>query len=143
MTFRIATELVEAIVAEAAASPGVEVCGLLLGRGEVVEQVRPCRNVADDPSRRFEIDPAALLTAHRQARAGGPAILGCYHSHPSGNAEPSAKDAADAAPNGWLWIVATVTEAKAWRAVENGILHARFEQMALSNETSGAGGKQA
>lgn len=127
MGWRIATDLMERIVAEAAASPAAEICGLLLGSGEVVEEARACRNVSPDPATRFEIDPAALLAAHRQARAGGPAILGCYHSHPSGRAEPSPRDAADAAPNGWLWIIVGASEVKGWRAVEGGALHQRFD----------------
>ena len=127
MGLRISTELVAWIVAEAAAAPEVEVCGLLLGSGEVVHEARSCRNVAADPARRFEIDPAALLAAHRQARAGGPAILGCYHSHPSGRAEPSRRDATDAAPNGWWWLIVAGNDVAAWRAVDAGTLYERFE----------------
>ena len=134
MAFRIATELVEQIIAEAAASPAAEVCGLLLGRGETIEEARSCRNVAADPARRFEIDPAALLAAHREARAGGLAILGCYHSHPTGRAEPSVQDAADAAPNGWLWIIATPRVASAWRAVDGGGRLGSFEATALMSD---------
>lgn len=131
MTFRIATDLVDAIVAEAAATPEIEVCGLLLGRGRTVEEARRCRNVADDPSCRFEIDPAALLAAHRQARAGGLPILGCYHSHPSGLAEPSARDAAAAVPNGWLWLIVAGREVRGWRAVEAGHRRGRFDAILL------------
>ena len=132
----ISSELLRRIIAEATASPAAEVCGLLLGRGGVVEEVRSCRNVAADPARRFEIDPATLLAAHRAARDGGPAILGCYHSHPSGPADPSTCDAAAAEPNGWLWVIvargeAKVWEAKVWRAVANGARHGRFDEVGL------------
>lgn len=125
----IATALLARIVAEARATPDVEVCGLLLGRGGAVETIRPCRNVAFDPARRFEIDPAALIAAYRAARDGGPAILGCYHSHPSGIATPSAQDAADAAPNGWLWVIVAGDDVRVWRAVESGAVWGRFERV--------------
>ncbi len=127
MELTISSELLRLIVAEAAASPEVEVCGLLLGHGETIGEVRSCRNVAADPARRFEIDPAALLVAHRQARAGGAAILGCYHSHPSGKAEPSPCDAAAAEPNGWWWLIVAREEVRAWRAVKAGAWCGRFE----------------
>ncbi|WP_174284859.1 M67 family metallopeptidase [Sphingomonas bacterium] len=125
----ISTELLARIVAEAAVSPGVEVCGLLLGRGGHVEEARPSRNVAADPSCMFEIDPAALIAAHRAARAGGPAILGCYHSHPSGSAEPSARDAADAVAEGWLWAIVAGDGVRVWRAVAGGPVWGRFEEV--------------
>lgn len=127
MTCVIATELLARIVAEAAATPDVEVCGLLLGRDGTVEEARPCRNVAADPSHGFEIDPAALLAAHRTARGGGPTILGCYHSHPSGRPDPSQRDAADAAANGWLWAIVAGADVRVWRAVEGGAIWGRFD----------------
>ena len=133
MAYRIASELVGRIVADVAASPGLEACGLLLGSVgaegcESIEEVRPCRNVAADPSRRFEIDPVALLAVHREARGGGRAILGCYHSHPSGRAEPSPRDAAAAEPNGWLWLIVAGEEVRGWRAVEHGERVGRFNE---------------
>ena len=131
MALTISSELLRLIVAEAAASPAAEVCGLLLGNGDRVEEVRPCRNVAPEPARRFEIDPAALLAAHRQARAGGAAIIGCYHSHPSGKAEPSVCDAAAAEPNGWWWLIVAGGEVRAWRAVAVGAWQGRFEEEML------------
>lgn len=119
-----------AILAAAAASTD-EVCGLLLGQGTRVSRVQPCANVADAPARWFEIDPASLLAAHRAARQGGPAVIGHYHSHPSGAAEPSPRDAAAAVPDGAIWLIAAGGTLRAWRAVANGALHGRFDAMAI------------
>jgi proteasome lid subunit RPN8/RPN11 len=46
-----------------------------------------------------------LIAAARAARGGGPRVMGCYHSHPSGIAAPSSTDAAMAAHDGKLWAI--------------------------------------
>ena len=72
-----------------------ECCGVLLGRGdEILEAVR-ARNVADDPARRFLIDPADHIRARRDARTRGLDVVGFYHSHPRSPAEPSERDIAE------------------------------------------------
>ncbi len=128
---QIASALLQRIADAAAASPQVEVCGLLFGTPQRISAMTACRNVAADPARHFEIDPAALLAAHRAARNGAAAIVGHYHSHPSGNAVPSPRDAAAAAPDGSLWLIAAGGEVRAWRAVADGSVAGRFEEVAL------------
>jgi proteasome lid subunit RPN8/RPN11 len=129
----ISIRLRDELVAAAAASAD-EICGLLLGRGEHVERALPCRNLAATPATRFELDPAALFAAHRAARAGGPAVLGHYHSHPSGDARPSPRDAVDAAPDGSLWLIVAGGQVTAWRAVEGGALHGRFAAVTMRDD---------
>ena len=131
MGLRISIVDRDMILSAAAASPEREVCGLLLGAGLTVARVVPCRNVASDPARRFEIDPAALLAAHRAARSGAPAVIGHYHSHPVGRAAPSPRDAADAAPDGSIWVIVADGVMTAWRAVRAGALHDRFDPLAI------------
>jgi desampylase len=126
MELQISRSLRDRIVAEAAASPSVEVCGLLLGRGNKISVAPTCRNVAIDPARTFEIDPAALIAAHRHARQGGPAILGCWHSHPSGVALPSRTDAAAALDLGWWWLIVGSGEVGCFCTVAGGPIHDRF-----------------
>jgi proteasome lid subunit RPN8/RPN11 len=103
----------------------------LLGHGDTVVEARACRNVHPNPATHFEIDPAPLLAAHRAARAGGARVIGHYHSHPSGAPTPSLTDAACAAPDGSLWLIAASGEVRAWRAVPHGALHGRFDPVAL------------
>jgi proteasome lid subunit RPN8/RPN11 len=98
-----------------AAAETAEICGLLLGRGNAISAIRPAVNVASDPCRHFEIDPATLIAAHRAARGDGPAVLGHYHSHPSGLARPSAADAAQAATDGALWLIVAGDAVTLWR----------------------------
>ncbi len=97
-----------------------ECCGLLLGRGDNVERVKRTANVADHPHDRFEIDPAALIMAEKQARQGGPAILGYFHSHPNGRAEPSPNDAGSACADGRYWLIIANGGITAWQPIAGG-----------------------
>ncbi|HEV2568302.1 MAG TPA: M67 family metallopeptidase [Sphingomonas sp.] len=109
-----------------AAAPEHEVCGLLFGTGERISATMRTRNVAQDPVRQFEIDPSALFKAMRQERAGGPALIGYYHSHPNGQAEPSGTDAAMAPRDGRLWLIVAQGEVRAWRATPVGLEEVRL-----------------
>lgn len=111
MTFRIAPDLLARLLAEAEAFPDREICGLLFDD----DTAQSTANVAPDPATTFEIDPAALFAAYRTQRNGGPRLIGHYHSHPSGDAVPSACDAAAAEP-GSLWLILAGGVARAWRA---------------------------
>lgn len=127
MALEISSEVLHAIVDEAERFPGREVCGLLFGIADRVTAMRSCRNVAPDPRTTFEIDPAQLVAAHRAARAGGPQIVGCYHSHPSGEPKPSVRDAEAAVADGSIWLIAAGRDVGCWRAVADGDRHGRFD----------------
>ena len=130
MTVLISSVLLEQITTHAKGAAD-EICGLLLGTGDAVTQVVPCRNVASEPARRFEIDPAALIAAHRAARNGEPQVIGHYHSHPTGSPLPSPRDAADAAPDGAIWLIVGGGAVRAWRAVASGRVEGRFDPVDL------------
>lgn len=68
----------------AKASPH-EACGLLLDDGRVY----PCANVAGNPACHFEIDPLDQAAAEQLGQ-----VVGVWHSHPDGTAEPSLIDRA-------------------------------------------------
>ncbi|MBW6522319.1 Mov34/MPN/PAD-1 family protein [Sphingomonas sp. RHCKR47] len=119
------------ILDHAGSSPD-EICGLLLGEGDRIVAVQSCANVSAAPATRFELDPAALIAAWRAARRGGPRVIGHYHSHPSGDPRPSATDAAEAAADGAIWIIVGDDVMTAWRAVEHGAVHGRFDPVAIA-----------
>ena len=127
MGLEISSTLLARLLAEAQATPEIEVCGLLFGTVDRIDAAMRCANVAGDPARTFEIDPAALFAAHKHARSGGPVVIGHYHSHPTGRAEPSATDAASAMGDGAVWLILAGREARAWRTVKVGA----FEALAL------------
>ncbi len=103
------------IRAAAAAAHPREACGILLGTGNRITAARPAANVHASPQTHFEIDPQALIDAHRQARGRGAQVLGYFHSHPSGPAEPSATDRACAAGDGKVWAIVAGGEVRLWR----------------------------
>ena len=119
MRAAIARDMLETILAAAAADPGREICGLLFGTPDRIVAVQPATNVAADPADSFEIDPAALFAALRAERAGGPAVIGHYHSHPNGRPDPSPRDAA-AAQAGRLWLIVAGGAARLWWAQPGG-----------------------
>ncbi len=127
MTPIISSEVLRGLL-DAAAASTTEICGLLRGDGGRIVRADPAANVAADPSTRFEIDPAVLIAAYRDARRPGAAgIAGCYHSHPGGSPDPSPTDAAQAAPDGMLWLILGHARARLWRAVPRGAVHGRFD----------------
>jgi proteasome lid subunit RPN8/RPN11 len=127
---RLAAAAAAAIRSATLAALPLEACGLLFGMPGRVEAASVARNVAGAPRRRFEIDPRHLLAAHRAARNGGPAIIGCWHSHPGGEAIPSARDIVGITEPGWLWLIATSTTIAAWRPEGRG-----FQPVALVEST--------
>jgi len=131
MKLQISSALQQNLLGLAAASPDVEICGLLVGRGARVERLVPARNVAADPARSFEIDPATLLAVHREVRAQGQQVLGHWHSHPNGLAQPSARDAARALDNGQVWLILAGGGLTGWVARSAGVGPARFEPVAV------------
>lgn len=107
-------------------------CGLLFGDFAHIRAAEPAANIHPDPGRFFELDPASLFGALRRERKGGPALIGHYHSHPGGRAEPSVIDAAAADPaSGLLWLILGDGKAGLFRAVPGGPIHGVFAPLSL------------
>lgn len=101
--------LAAAILEAARTASPRECCGLIEGirDGQTVRiaAIHPARNLAAHDNR-FEIDPADQFRAIRAARGNGRAIVGCYHSHPGGKAQPSASDLAGTGAENFVWLIA-------------------------------------
>jgi len=97
------------LLAAARAALPLECCGLLEGvrnGGTVtVMAFHPAANVSPDPATGFEIDPAAHFALQRALRGTSRAVVGCYHSHPNGRAEPSPRDRSCGCEDGWIWLI--------------------------------------
>lgn len=102
------------IAREALAAHPSECCGLIEGTYNIREGAsalacHPTSNLATDTNS-FEIDPARHIELLRTLRGTGREILGCYHSHPNGRAEPSSRDLARATDENFLWLIAVGAE---------------------------------
>ncbi len=96
------------MIGHAQENPSLECCGLLVGRGEgdvTAEQAHRTRNIAADPTQRFEIDPQEQFNLLRQTRGTNLRIVGHYHSHPYGVPEPSAYDLSMAHDPEAVWCI--------------------------------------
>ena len=120
MGISVTRDVIEALSRSAKAADPLEACGILTGEGDQITGFIPARNVHSTPETHFEIDPQALIDAHRVARAGGPQVMGYFHSHPRGSAAPSATDKQTAALDGSIWAIAAKRELRLFRAGEGG-----------------------
>jgi len=89
---RLTRSQFEQILAQARAEAPHECCGLLLGRGDAVEEVFAGRNVDETPRTRYVMDPRDQLRAFRLMDERGWDLVGIYHSHPQTEAYPSETD---------------------------------------------------
>jgi len=95
--FRLAIPraIYDAMLAHAQAELPAECCGLLAGTVEAgvgrVMQHFPLVNALASPTE-FESDPTSRFAAHKAMRAAGTDILAVYHSHPTTDPIPSARD---------------------------------------------------
>lgn len=117
---KISETILDRLRAEASAAHPHECCGVLLGAGQTITALQPARNVHSDPARHFEIDPQTLVDAFRAERAGGAQVVGYYHSHPAGAAEPSATDRAMAPHDGRVWAIVAGQDVRFWRDGKQG-----------------------
>jgi proteasome lid subunit RPN8/RPN11 len=131
MEFTIATTALTTIIEHAAAAAPHEACGIVVGSATAIAAAIPARNIAARPATSFEIDPQTLIDVQRTARRDGAEVVGWYHSHPNGVAAPSATDAARAAGDDRLWLIAAAGQVAAWRAGAGGAVHGRFTPVAL------------
>ena len=99
-----------AIVEHARQDAPRECCGLLIGESDYVTAAVRAENIADEPTRRYLIEPRDHLKAIRAARDRGLQVVGAYHSHPRSAAIPSATDAAEGFSHFLYVIVSLASE---------------------------------
>ena len=116
MTARVlhlSDELAAAVLQAAARAYPNEACGLIEGidtaDGWRALAIHEAANVAGDPARRFLIDPEIQFALLRKLRGSERRIIGCFHSHPNGRAEPSATDSDNAYESDFLYLIAAGT----------------------------------
>lgn len=116
LVLRLTVKAADAIRRAAAATPDQEICGLLIEeQGGVEAHLSPNRH--PEPSLGFAICDAFHARTQRIARARGARIVGCFHSHPSGETAPSDTDLLAANEDGFIWLIcAPDGRMRAWQA---------------------------
>jgi proteasome lid subunit RPN8/RPN11 len=102
-------DLLAAMARLAASAHPREACGLLLGTPQRIAGLAPSRNLALEADM-FEIDTLLHLRLQRTTRA----VVGVWHSHPSGPAVPSARDRAGAWDPALIWLITGPHGTRAW-----------------------------
>ena len=115
MEIEVTRDVMNAMHAAADLAGSNEACGILLGQGAQILKFIETRNVHSYPDRHFEIDPQALIAAYKEERAGGPQVVGYFHSHPEGDAMPSQTDRECAAHDKKIWAIAAGYDVTFWR----------------------------
>ena len=116
---RLTPAQLQAIERAAEAAYPEEACGLLVGRAEPggaiqVSAVEASANVAEPPrTRRFEVDPKLRLRLERELRESPDSVMGVYHSHPNGSAEPSETDISMIFEPHMIWMITAVADGRA------------------------------
>ena len=139
MTVRIDPTVLRQIEGYALEQFPEEACGLLVGRRDandvVISAARVSKNLAADPCAGFEVDTGLRIRLQRELRGSDAAVVGVFHSHPSGDPEPSATDRTSIWEPDLIWLITAVSagavgESRVF-AVDSGNTAAAFRRMAM------------
>lgn len=108
---QIPRSIINGIVLQARAELPNEACGLLSGKGDVVEYRYGMTN-ADASPEHFTFVPAEQFQVLRSARAEGLDIIANYHSHPATPARPSEEDIRLAFDPNILYVIVSLASAE-------------------------------
>ncbi len=117
---KMSRTLATRLLFEAQKQPDAEVCGFVSARDGVPQDIHPVTNIAPEPERRFDMDPAGQIAALRAIRKAGDEMLAIYHSHPSAPPEPSIHDLEGMGYPDALYLIISlnikgVLEMRAWQ----------------------------
>jgi len=135
----IYSSIVDAMQAAADAAHPHEACGILLGEGTRITALTETSNVHPTPRTHFEIDPQALIDAHRAERAGGRVIIGYFHSHPLGPSAPSDTDRRNSARDGKVWAIIGYDGLRLWEDALDGFHPLSYDAVGRSGITPHVG----
>lgn len=96
---RLTKKIKEAVIEHAAKEYPNESCGVVVDKEYI-----PCKNVAEDPTSFFSIDPIDIVKAESKGD-----IEAYVHSHPNGTAEATEPDLVSMNLNGKPWLICAYT----------------------------------
>ena len=107
---RVSRPVLKRMIEHALADYPLECCGLLSGRGKVIDGIVPATNQRMS-STAFAIPPRELIAFMKSVRLDSREFLGIYHSHPVGEPWPSARDVSEFYyPEVSYWIISVAGE---------------------------------
>ena len=80
------------LLADARRDSSVEICGVIAAASDAPPRHYPITNRASRASDRFDMDPAGQIAVFKLMRERRLRLIAIYHSHPTGEAEPSIHD---------------------------------------------------
>ena len=108
-TIRVAAGVLRQLAAHARRAAPRECCGLLVGTDQRIVECVATANL-DPHLSRYQVDPAAHIALNRRLRGSGRAVVGVYHSHPRGGAEPSPTDVAEAFYPAFVHVIVSAVD---------------------------------
>lgn len=117
---QIHRQIADEIFLHAKRARPVEACGYLAGKGNVVTELFPMKNL-DESSTHFTMDPAEQFKILKETRNKGLDIIAIYHSHPDTPARPSDEDIRLAFDPNISYVIASLVDnsIKSFKIKEN------------------------
>ena len=110
-TLVLPRKIVNKILTHAQQHEHTEACGLVSASGNTPEQYYAVKNVAEDPSSRFEMEPRQQIEAMKHMREHGTELFAIVHTHPQSPPVPSLTDMSDMGyPDAFYIIVSLSTK---------------------------------
>jgi proteasome lid subunit RPN8/RPN11 len=133
---RIAPGLRHELVAQARLAAPRECCGLLVGTPGRIERCVPTANLDPHPSR-YQVDPGEHIRLNRELRSSRSSVVGVYHSHPRGPAEPSPTDVAEAHYPEFVHVIVSALDGDRGEIRAYRIIHGIVVPIRLEDESGG------
>ncbi len=99
------------------ARSNIERIGMIIGRGTVGYALIAVKNTAGNPRIEFSGDPWDIVVAHNTADILGVEVIGIYHTHPSGEPNPSPRDLDGMIAWPYIWVIASPMIVRGWRLI--------------------------
>jgi len=125
-TINLPRPVVNSLLKLAQSKTDKEVCGLISQQANNKMKVYPVNNIASDPERFFEMDPAETINVMKQIRESQAELFAIYHSHPHAPAYPSKTDIEQAGYPDALYLIISlntkgVLELKGFRIQQDSV----------------------
>jgi len=107
-TYKLPRNIVNGILTLAQSKTEQEVCGLISQDASQKMRLIPIANIATEPKKFFEMDPASTINAIKSIRESDSELFAIFHSHPHSPAYPSKTDIEQAGYPEALYLIVSL-----------------------------------